>query len=659
MPIHQVRTPDGQIIKVEAPEGASEDEIIAYAQKNYKPPVKAPAGKTPEARADSLESTLPEWIQDAMKYGPGFLKQQGRNLARGALELPSNTADLLFATPMGQEPSRLAKPVKEGGDLVRSEIRKTFPRTENPTPAEALADKTFEAGGAGGAFGALSGLKSGVLPLLRNSYSGFSGSAVGVPGGEGAKNLALNAGLGETGGGIAEVLGSLLTGGLAGFVTGPRQTSAQSDIRRAAEGADFDAAGRNVDAFNAVGSKTATLGEAFPPGSAMRDLVYEARGGNLSNSIKTRTMGRSEDLTELGQKYLDRIGPEVSVGAVNNRLSEAANGVISSERGRASSQMSNALLGVEVKPVETFSMYRQLMQEARTAKNPSDGQALAEVAQRLLDPRNNNRPVTNVQALSLRIKELKDAAASPNASAGTVISKEAADRAVTRAEELLGQVSPAWKKANEQFAWAQQNLVAPLKEGNVGRIADRNPNVLAPTPLGKMAAVISGNTPGEIDALTSMLRQPAVTGGPTVGPTEIARALAQQKLQGGTTNPGGAIRGNPGSLQESQMNALLASGGKSPAQVNQPLDVADLLQGLPAQAGRNEGPAMKGVQALLRPFRTADMEITGLGIRSTNQQLADYLANPTREGLETLKKLAMFDPTLRRQLTVIAPLLGA
>ena len=44
MPVTQVRAPDGSIVKVSHPEGASEQEIIAYAQKNYAPPkVEAPA----------------------------------------------------------------------------------------------------------------------------------------------------------------------------------------------------------------------------------------------------------------------------------------------------------------------------------------------------------------------------------------------------------------------------------------------------------------------------------------------------------------------------------------------------------------------------------------------------------------------------------------
>lgn len=37
MPIHQVETPDGQIIKVEAPEGATDDQILAFAQSNWSP----------------------------------------------------------------------------------------------------------------------------------------------------------------------------------------------------------------------------------------------------------------------------------------------------------------------------------------------------------------------------------------------------------------------------------------------------------------------------------------------------------------------------------------------------------------------------------------------------------------------------------------------
>jgi hypothetical protein len=43
MPVYKVEAPDGQIIKVEAPEGASQADILAFAEENYKP--KAPEPK--------------------------------------------------------------------------------------------------------------------------------------------------------------------------------------------------------------------------------------------------------------------------------------------------------------------------------------------------------------------------------------------------------------------------------------------------------------------------------------------------------------------------------------------------------------------------------------------------------------------------------------
>jgi hypothetical protein len=37
MPITKVEGPDGKIIKVEHPEGASQEEILSFAEQNYKP----------------------------------------------------------------------------------------------------------------------------------------------------------------------------------------------------------------------------------------------------------------------------------------------------------------------------------------------------------------------------------------------------------------------------------------------------------------------------------------------------------------------------------------------------------------------------------------------------------------------------------------------
>jgi len=40
MPIYEITSPDGKILEITAPEGASMDDVLSYAKQNYKIPQK-------------------------------------------------------------------------------------------------------------------------------------------------------------------------------------------------------------------------------------------------------------------------------------------------------------------------------------------------------------------------------------------------------------------------------------------------------------------------------------------------------------------------------------------------------------------------------------------------------------------------------------------
>ena len=83
MPIHNVETPDGQIIKVEAPEGASQNDILAFAQQNYKPRTAA----TTQAQAPEGEER--SWLRAATDPLAGFVSGVGN-----VLQLPGKFQEL-------------------------------------------------------------------------------------------------------------------------------------------------------------------------------------------------------------------------------------------------------------------------------------------------------------------------------------------------------------------------------------------------------------------------------------------------------------------------------------------------------------------------------------------------------------------------------------
>jgi hypothetical protein len=88
--ITQVEGPDGGLIKVEHPKGATEAQIIEYAQKNYKPtPLKIGAEGLPQA----IKETLPEF-GSASKLAMG---------AYSAIDQPALRLKQLFGGGLNRE----------------------------------------------------------------------------------------------------------------------------------------------------------------------------------------------------------------------------------------------------------------------------------------------------------------------------------------------------------------------------------------------------------------------------------------------------------------------------------------------------------------------------------------------------------------------------
>ena len=69
MAIHDVKTPSGEIVQVEAPEGASEESIIAYAAQHYKPSTEKPDTGFTGAFKSSLEQMKGQAALTAGKIG--------------------------------------------------------------------------------------------------------------------------------------------------------------------------------------------------------------------------------------------------------------------------------------------------------------------------------------------------------------------------------------------------------------------------------------------------------------------------------------------------------------------------------------------------------------------------------------------------------------
>lgn len=173
MPIHKVQTPDGNIIQVEAPEGADPAEIIAFAQSNYKPksaPVNTgladAAQETGTGKsmligagrsADKMVQGIRQgWNELVSLYGPDGAAQEAR---RTLAELAANESDKNrayaplkeehpFATGIGETAPLMAIP---GGASIPAQmgIAAAIGASKYGTPTERVKEGVLDAAGTG------------------------------------------------------------------------------------------------------------------------------------------------------------------------------------------------------------------------------------------------------------------------------------------------------------------------------------------------------------------------------------------------------------------------------------------------------------------------------------------------------------------------------
>ena len=586
-------------------------------------------------------SIMPSWLQDVVKYGPGFLAENGRKALASGMGSLNNMAGTFSTLPT--VPGMLMKAARAGAGNAQPVIDAVdVPLAQGASLPETLLDKAARGTGAALA------LPIPGAGLLGNVLPGAVGGMTGEMAGRYAEGVSPS--LKPYG----ELAGNILGGTGTGFLLGPRQSVAEQDIRTALKGTTpegFDRARQLSQTMQDAGAKTATAAEAFPAGSGIMALANQTRGTNLDNSLRTVTQNRPNDLQDLGTEFLNRISPrQVDPNAVANRTSDSANAVLDNIRQLRGTGLGNRLMGQQVPAHAVEGMRLDLLNLADIAKRPAEGNAYRQVAASLLDQK--GQPITDVQQLSLSIKSLKDAAKNPNALFnGNAISGVDLSQAIKNTEQELGSLSPAFQGGMQDFRDFSRNVLAPTQAGPIGRLADRNPLTAGPTPVGRLGTLLSGNTPDTVRNTAQTLGDVNLTNGQITNPLDIAKALAMQKLATGSVNPGQAIRGNAGSPAEANFNALLEAGGVNPATVNQPLVAADSLQSFAGPAGHKELPRMS-LTNLIRPFRTIDMFTSGRTEHGVNRDVANLLSKGGPDAVTKLQKIAMFDPGVRRMLTL-------
>ncbi len=389
----------------------------------------------------------------------------------------------------------------------------------------------------------------------------------------------------------------------------------------------------------------------FDPNSPIMALAAKVRGGTLDNALRQKTQGRAEDLEVLGQTFLNRVGPEVNPNEVANRTAARASEVLKGHRDQAGRDMGEALRGRSITPEQTTGLYTDLYNAGEMQVRAPAGEAYREVAESLVGQ--NGKPITDLQQLSLSLKGMKEApiVPKPGQAAGRVIGAQDMTQALGSAEAGLGEIAPQFKNANDAFRAYMQGPHKEMTSGPIGSLADKTiANANQQSPFGRLNSLMTGNSPSAIRETGEALNPAGPMAGvdTRVDPNQIARALVQQMLRKGATNPGATLRGPPGSMAEDQFSALLQ--GRTPGQVAQtlaPLATADRLQGFAGAAGVNELPRMSWTNAI-RPFRTADMFMAGKHERDIAKEVSALLADPAN--IPQLLQIAKINPTVRKAL---------
>lgn len=642
-----------------------------------------------EMQASHAESQkgIGEKTLDFLKAAGPELKTSGTNFMRGMVGGYTGGLGLLgsaFLPPENELPKQLL-----------GIPHKLFPTPENETASQQFRRAAEEgAGGAvslGGPMLAGPRLVKGAIPALKETAKALpafaAGGYTGGAGGEAGRRFA---------GGITDdpywkpwlEMGGMLLGGFAGAspvnlitarLAGLSQNPAQRTLRQNAPPVDSPAwreAAQKLRDFRETKVNTGTLAEAFPPEAGPVKLAAEVSGETGGQAIANKVMGREADLTALTNRTLNKVGPEVPAEKVTARAQHAADLYI--ERlGQARGNAYRALLNKapELDPTAMRLVYDSLISLAKKTEGQAEKAALEQVAAGLLqanktsvpvpptirpdgtikfnDPVDVNLPKTSLDKALVDVKDVQGRTMTSSDIGGAKLNSAEYRKAYQLAVDALKILTPTLpngkrllQQAEENFATFTRKAVEPAQRGALGQLVG---NIDSPTPPAtRLRALITDQGPRDIQK--NIARMEWASGDPNLG-RDIARELLAQKVANDPTNFGRSVRGVEGSRNERTMQAMLDAVGGPTQEVTQAARVADALQGL-REAVKAPRTQMNPLTSfLLRPFRAADLRLSGMNQEMRNRQIAEMLSDPA--AFERLREIAMFDPAARRQLEIM------
>lgn len=607
------------------------------------------AGDTEAAAAvaryiQQQEAAQKPTFKETAKNVAGFVADSVRSGAKGA----ANTFNTYLDISPLMAPTRWVTDAlaKQQGTSRQEMIEKIRPTPENETPEERRWRSVMEGAGAAQVF------PGGFVAKTLTGAMGGLGADMGAQAGAKFAPDMESAPL------VGSVMGGMLLGGATGFLTGPKQTLAQKELREAQKGmtaADYKAMEEKLARAKASGADTYMLVDTQPENAPLQVLTSKYGSMETHNPLRDNLAKRPADLQKLGETTVSRAagtGKPVSPANVMQRLEDAATGAVNNLDEIRSKAILNRLKGKTVSQQDFDAVETALETWGQGQPRTSTQEAVRQVLEQLRSP--DGKPILELPQLSLAIKELKRQAPGVEAATGQkILSKDLRD-AIKIAEGELAKVSKDYRESMADFREFSQRVLGPVKQGPIGVVADKRPFVDDPAPIGGLNRVISGQTPDTVSGVGRVLNTPQFTQQQNINPREIAAAIIQQRLERGSTDPGRTVRGLPGSRAEENLSALIRSGGGDATRALAPLQVADEMQSL-TKLGLKGPPEMHWWQYGIRPLRSLDMATTQQGEVRAAAEIAKIMASKDPKMIRQLQEIAMFDPNVRRLLSTVLP----
>lgn len=487
----------------------------------------------------------------------------------------------------------------------------------------------------------------------------------------------------------AGFLGGLVGGGGSAWLLGPKQSLAHADIRRETEGLtprDWLNAQQTARDFQTAGATTATAAEALPGETRLATLAQNAANSKGGELLGNQLAQRNNDLTQMGNRIPGTLSPDVSIPDATRSATEAAASRMARIRRAAQRPLDlirrDELSGV-IPPIpgnvmdpayRTFEQLANMPGQAgadtaalkgflpefldenaptRTVLTPGRSTTANGVRAPALDPTEQQGFQERLSALLLNLAENSKRATGPLATAAQTVPKRAHSAAQRTAFDTVHSLPEPWgpraQAAGAEYLRRRDAWVTPREGGTLGKVSGNRAEHRGPISEGRLEAILDDPQAGKT---AGVMRELGREGADL---RAIAAALIRRQNPKGATNFPELIAGNRGSDQENQLMELVQSAGGNPIDMASRLNAGRQMQQLGPSKSIKGMPEMRSGQAFLRPFRTIDMMITGKTMEDTQREIARLLRDPAN--LPEIQRIAMFDPNVRRALTLQQALL--